>query len=327
MGDVLLQRRECLFNVVHECRAAGESEKALVRQLLGLGVGDHIRAERGFYDVVEAEPLDAGDDLSELCIGELAGDGGRDDGVQPVFGIALTAFDKVDDVQYIRFVRDGAERALIYAGAAGDTFVVVNRSRKRFFVPGDGFDLTGVFAGALVVGNRAVGADLGAGAALDAFFFVDDGALVLVEADGTALADVLAAVCDTAAAGLGDSIAAHRAFVAGDVDDLDDVGVLLVAAERHADAFADDGALLVNAAAHRRLRSLDDHLGNLGVAVEQSVFESQPRDFTKDFVFQKLYLGIELSHRCNRLLSQRESFLLGICECPPASAGLVCGAD
>ena len=251
---------------------------------------------------MEAQPLDAGDDLPQLGVGELAGDRGRDDGVEPVVRVAGAALDEIHDVEDIRFVGDRAERALVHAGAAGDALVVVNRGGERLFVPRNGLDLAGVLAGALMVGNRTVRADLGAGAALDALLLVDDGALVLVEADGAALADVLAAVRDAAAAGFGDGVAADRTLVAGDVDDLDDVGVLLVAAERHTDAFADDGALLIDAAAHRRLRPLDDHLGNLGVAVEQLIFKRQPRDLAENLVFQMLYLGVELSHMCKSLL-------------------------
>lgn len=93
------------LDVIDEGRTAGGGEKALFGQFLGLGVGDHVRAERRFDHMVEAQPLDAGDDLPQLGVGELAGDRGRDDGVEPVVRVAGAALDEIHDVEDIRFGR------------------------------------------------------------------------------------------------------------------------------------------------------------------------------------------------------------------------------
>ena len=119
---------------------------------------------------------------------------------------------------------DSSERALIYARAAGDALVVVD-SRSLVLVHGDGFDLAGVLAGTFAVDNGGVGADLSARSALNALCFVDVSNVVLVKGNGSAPAYVLTAVGKTAAAGVCNFVSAHRTFVAGDFDNLDNIGV------------------------------------------------------------------------------------------------------
>ena len=74
--------------------------------------------------------------------------------------------------------------------------------RGLVLVHGDGLDLAGVLAGALAVDDGAVGADLGALAALHALCLVDVRYVMRVEGDRAPAADVLAAVRETAAAGV-----------------------------------------------------------------------------------------------------------------------------
>ena len=66
------------------------------------------------------------------------------------------------------------------------------------------------------------------------------------QADGSLAADILTPVGQTAAAGVGDLVAAHGALVTGDVDDLDNIGILPVAANGQLDTFVDNGPLLID---------------------------------------------------------------------------------
>src|SRR5699024_5130006 len=105
-------------------------------------------------------------------------------------------------------------------------------------------------------------------AAFDALVRIDVRLLVLVEADGPARAGGGAAVRQAAAAGVRHLIGGDGTFVAGDADDLDGVGVILVAAHGELQPLGHDGALFVNAAAHGRLRAGRDDLGDFRKAVQ-----------------------------------------------------------
>ena len=117
-----------------------------------------------------------------------------------------------------------------------------------------------------------------------------------VEADGAPAAYILAAVSQTAAAGVGDFIAAYRALVAGNIDDLDHIGVGTVAAHRQTDALRQDGALLIHAAAHGRLCTGNDILGNIQHVFHQRAVPGLPGHLPQYLVFQMLYFGIKLTH-------------------------------
>ena len=90
------------------------------------GKGDHIRSQRRFLDLVKAQRFDAGQHLPQLCILELAGDRGRHYSIDMRIRVPVALFQKGDDIQNEGFVQDCAERALIYAGPAGNAGVVVD---------------------------------------------------------------------------------------------------------------------------------------------------------------------------------------------------------
>ncbi len=73
-------------------------------------------------------------------------------------------------------------------------------------------------------------------AAFLTFRLVDVRDVILVEGKRAEAADVLAAVCEAAAAGVGHFVTAHRALVACDLDDLDNIGIVAVAA--HCDLYS-----------------------------------------------------------------------------------------
>ena len=289
------QGRERLMYVIHECRAAGACQEALFCQLARLCLRDHIRAQRRLNDGVEAQLLQSRDDLPQFSIGKLAGNRGRDHGKDLVLGVALALFDHVDHVENEGLVRNGTEGAGIHAGAAGNALGIVD-ARLLLVTHGDCLDLAGGFAGAAIVVNGAVRADLGAGAALLALALVDVRHMVGVKGERAEAAHILAPVRKASAARRRDLVTADRAFVAGDINDLNHVGVVLIAAHGYLDALGQDRALLVYTAAHGRDLARDDGLGDVDRAFRQTVCPCFPRDFPQDLIFQMLYLCIKLSH-------------------------------
>ena len=78
---------------------------------------------------MEAQLFEPLNDLTELCIGELARDRRSDHGVDLVFCVILALLDDVDNIENIGFISYCAERALVNAGAAGNALVIIYLSR------------------------------------------------------------------------------------------------------------------------------------------------------------------------------------------------------
>ena len=147
-----------------------------------------------------------------------------------------------------------------------------------------------------MISDRTIRTNLRALTAFDTLRLVDMRLLLFVKGDRAALADVLTAVGETASAGFRDLIAAHRTFITGNFNDLDRVGVILIAAHRHLYALVNDRALLIYTAPHGRRLTGNDDLGHLREVFEQGSFKGEARNFAQNAVFQILYLGIKLSH-------------------------------
>lgn len=98
---------------------------------------------------------------------------------------------------------------------------------------------------------------------------------------------------DAASARGGDENAVNRALVAGNVDDLDDVRIILVAAERELNTLLKYRAFLVDAATHARLGTGDDFLGNIGVNARHIAVVGAFDYLFEYFVFQFLYFCVE----------------------------------
>ena len=107
---------------------------------------------------------------------------------------------------------------------------------------------------------------------------------------------VFATVSKTASASGGNFVAAHRALVASDIDDFDDVRIIGISSHSEFDAFAENGAFLIHAATHSRHFAGNDTLWYI-----DSVFIERTRlrlscDFAQNFVFEMLNFSIENSH-------------------------------
>ena len=74
MRNILGKVGERFLNIADKYRAARACQEALLRKLLRLGKSDHIGAESGFDNGVEAQLFEPLNDLTELCICELARD-------------------------------------------------------------------------------------------------------------------------------------------------------------------------------------------------------------------------------------------------------------
>ena len=295
---MLHQLGEISLDVLDEGGAAGGGEQALLGQLASLGHSHHIRTQGGLDDVSEAQLLQTGDDLAQLGVGELRGDGGSHHGVDLAGAAVLQTIALLQDLNGIHdegLVGNGAEGALVHASAALDALGVVDLS-GLILVHGDGLDLTSVLAGTLAVDDGGEGTYLGAGAALLALGLVDVGHVIPIEGQGTELTDVLATVGQAAAAGVGNLVAAYGALVAGDVDDLDDVGVLLVTADGQLHALTQDGALLVDAAAHGGLLAGGQLLGNIHHILHELVLPGEACHLAQDFILQMLNFRVKFTH-------------------------------
>jgi hypothetical protein len=109
--------------------------------------------------------------------------------------------------------------------------------------------------------------------------------VVLVEADSAAFANVLATVCKTAAASVRYFVTAYGAFVASDVDNLDDVGVLFVSADRELNAFAENCSFLVYAATHCGFVAGNDLLGDIHHTLEECAVPREACNLTQNLIF------------------------------------------
>ena len=243
----------------------------------------------------EAESFDTSNYLSELGIGELTGNRRSNYSISLIFRIADTALNHIDYLQNIRLIGYRAEGTLIYARSAGYTFIVVYM-RRLGLVHTYCLDLAGALAGTNIIVYRAVRANLGAHTALDAFALVNVRYVIVVEGDSSALAHVLATVSKTAAARACYLVTAHRTLVAGYIYNLNDVLVARVTAHSDFYTLAENGAFLINAAAHSRLSAGNNGFRDVEGSLGKSARPSLARDLAQNLIFEILYLCIKLFH-------------------------------
>ncbi len=193
------KRRESFIHIINKCRTAGACQKSLFRKFGRLRICNHIRTERRFDYRIKSKLFKSLYNLTELCVFELARDRRRNKCINLVFRIAFALFYCVDNVQYIRFIRDCAERTLIHAGTAGDTFIIINLCRL-VLVHRYCFYLAGVNARAFSVCDCRKRTDLCASTAVDTFRFINMCYVVLIKSNSAPFAHVLTAVRKTASA-------------------------------------------------------------------------------------------------------------------------------
>ena len=109
--------------------------------------------------------------------------------------------------------------------------------------------------------------------------------VILVKRDSAEAADVLTAVRKTAAAGVCHLVAAHGTFIAGNVYDLDDIGVAFVAAHGDFDTLGEYCTLLVDTAAHSRRFARHDYFWNINCRFGQAIGPGLSRYLPQYLVF------------------------------------------
>lgn len=99
---------------------------------------------------------------------------------------------------------------------------------------------------------------------------------------------------DAAPAGIRNLKASDRTFVTGDIEDLNDIGVILITSHGQINPFVYDGALLIDTAAHRSLRSCDNHLWDFIYGMMQIILESASCDLPQHMILQMLDFRVKL---------------------------------
>ena len=305
MRYMLYNTGEVVLDVTNECGTAGAGKKALFGKLLRLLKRYHIRTECSLDNIVEAELLHTGYNLTELSVGELAGDGGSNDSVNSVAAsagiITLALLEDIDGVEDKRLIHNSTEGTLVNASAALDTLIVVYR-RSLLLIHRDSLYLASILTGTLAADDSGEGANLCTGAALTALGLIDMSHVIVVEADSAEFANVLTTVGKTSAAGVGNLVASYGTLVASDLNNLDNVGVVLVTAHSNLYSLAEYRSLLVYAATHSRLVAGNDHLGNIHNVFKKSVFPGKTCYFSENFIFQMLNFSVKFAHNSLHLL-------------------------
>ena len=301
--------------------AGGEKEGKLARHdlrriVVRLGGSPHVRAVRDFEDFLEADVFEGGLDAPQRRLGaELPHDGGRHDGDD-----LIPAADGAPELEDLRLIGNGAERAAHHALAAAHAFLGIDGSPAQR-IARNGLDAARVRAGAHLVGDGVVRAGSLALAALDALLAVDDRSAVLADGDGALGADRHARARHAAAALVAHFIDVVLALIASRGNDLHERGFVIfvgniariqprrdvdgpvLRAERHAEgeahALGSDGALAVDAlAVLRHLRRGDGVRDGLDGAVDVLVIHKicDLGDFDKDLSSQFGDRSIDTSH-------------------------------
>ena len=120
--------------------------------------------------------------------------------------------------------------------------------------------------------------------------------MAAVKADGAPGAYIHAAVCQAAPAGICYFKAAHGAFIAGHVDDLDNIGIIPVAAGGHAHPFGQNSPFLIDAAVRSLTAIGGNALGNIRRVIQKGVGPGLPGHLPQHQILGVLDIGIELSH-------------------------------
>ena len=256
MGNMLRQLREFYLDIFDKSRAAGGRQKSFFLQFLCLLVRYDVCSQSYLFHCIESQLTDRRDDLSCLSVLELTCDSRCHDGMHVIVFIIVTVHDGLDDVGDTGHVQSRTERTLIHACSALDAFLAVDLSyavRRH----GNGVHFAGSLTRSLEVGDGTVRTALGAFAAFHALRFVDFRFLMGVNGDSTQFARIHTGVSHAPSAKIRHHMSCHRAFITCNVDDLDHIMILLLAAQRDTDTLRHDSSVLVNAAAHGRLALLD----------------------------------------------------------------------
>ena len=106
---------------------------------------------------------------------------------------------------------------------------------------------------------------------------------------------VLTSVSKTSTTRIRYIITGSRTFVAGNINNLNYVGIIFITSHCNFDSFAENCPFLIYAAAHSRRFSGYYHLWNIHNILKESIVPRLSCNLTKDLIFQVLDLCIEFS--------------------------------
>ena len=136
-----------------------------------------------------------------------------------------------------------------------------------------------------MVDNCGIRTYLCALTAFNALGFIYMSNVVVVKGNCTTLTHVLTTVGKTSAAGCGNFVTCGRAFIAGDIDNLNNVLVILITAHGDLYTLTENSALLIDTAAHCGVGTGRDDLGYLHDIFKQGIAPRLARYLTQYFIF------------------------------------------
>ena len=140
---------------------------------------------------------------------------------------------------------------------------------RLVFVHRNSLHLAGALTRPLFVDNSRKRANLGTGAAVHTLRFINMRNMLMVKRNSAALTYIFTTMRQTAAARIGDLIAAHGAFVTGGHQNLNHTGIFHITAHGQLNAIGQNGTFLVNTAAHGRRVAGHNGFGNIQHIVKQ----------------------------------------------------------
>ena len=130
---------------------------------------------------------------------------------------------------------------------------------------------------------------------MDALIGINFRLAILTLGDGALGAGLHAAMCQTAAAGIADGIPVNRAFITGNINDLNDIAAALTA-QYVMYTFTDNGTFLIYTAAHRWFLSRNNLLRYRIIYIVHFLIQSMLRNRTQHLIFEQLDVSFKISH-------------------------------
>ena len=258
------------FYILHESRTAGGCEKALFLKLKTFLVCHHLCAYCNLQHLIEAQLFYSCNNLSQICIKELAGDSGSNDCYHLAsFTFVFCFLYFLDDAHYAGHINCSAERTLVHAGSAVYTLVLIYGSFSAGS-HGNSSHLTCSFAGSLEIMYGSVRAVFGAFAAFHTLALVYGSTLVFVYGYGITLTCLTAAVGKASPAEIRHHISCLGTFITGNFDYLNYISVVAAASEGKSDSLSNHRSVLVYAAGLRGL-VLWNHLAGYFVEFRKGI--------------------------------------------------------
>jgi hypothetical protein len=109
--------------------------------------------------------------------------------------------------------------------------------------------------------------------------------VILIKGKSALFTNVLATMRKTSTACIGNLVSANGALVAGDIDNLNNIGIFFVSAHRHLDSLAKDRSFFINTATHCRLFAGYDHLRNIHNVFRKGIIPREASNLTEHFIF------------------------------------------